>query len=732
MKLYKLLSLLFLLSFISLAQTAPPTDLTATLGGTNTTNNRAVLLAWQYAPGTTMIKYNVYKKTGPLSDTMFHFMKIATVSSKTFTDYNVTSGKKYSYYVTAVVANIPSLPSNIVEIEVTPIVYTYGKISGTVLDDSTLVGVRMGTVYFVPKTGGMNVTAKTDSNGIYGARLKTGQYYIRFVANRYYSEYYDNVIAYNQATLVTLAENDSLIFNAGLKPFGPPPPPPVLTYGKISGKLFADGTLLPVKRGTVNFIPKTTINTCPSYSVMTDTNGNFTAKLKTGQYYIRTAGQGYVPEFYDNVASVTLATLVTLNAADSLIFNIGLAAVVPPVFYTVTGSVKNETGLPVKAELNAYRTATHVALECGLAYHARTDSNGNFTFTIKENDTIVIYIAPVDHALLPQYYNNKTTFAQADKIAVNANVTGIDVIIHAKPVYANGITGTVKDSAGIVIPKFGMVYIYSKSNGHLVFKGNAKTDTVTGIYNFVNLPPAQYYLYAQARNYRGTYFTYSGIPTMDWRHADSVVVTETGVVGDINFYLKGFAPHTHNGVAVAYGIVTGEKEILEGAINFVVDQNNEIVDCAVSEVDGSYMFTDLPSGNYTLVSTMLNYNDSKIGFEIAETGTQVAELNVTLTPLTVTGVNDNNSTIKGYALNQNYPNPFNPATVISYQIPQNSLVTVKVYNVLGSEIVTLVNEQQSAGKHYINFNAANLSSGVYLYKIQAGEFSAVKKLTLIK
>ena len=85
-----------------------------------------------------------------------------------------------------------------------------------------------------------------------------------------------------------------------------------------------------------------------------------------------------------------------------------------------------------------------------------------------------------------------------------------------------------------------------------------------------------------------------------------------------------------------------------------------------------------------------------------------------------------------YALNQNYPNPFNPSTEISYSIPEKSFVSLKVYNVLGKEIASLVNNQEEAGIHQINFNAANLSSGMYFYTIRAGNFTATKKLMLLK
>jgi Secretion system C-terminal sorting domain len=93
----------------------------------------------------------------------------------------------------------------------------------------------------------------------------------------------------------------------------------------------------------------------------------------------------------------------------------------------------------------------------------------------------------------------------------------------------------------------------------------------------------------------------------------------------------------------------------------------------------------------------------------------------------------NTSNPLSFALNQNYPNPFNPTTTISYSIPENSFVTIKVYNVLGVEVASLINNQVEAGEHNIQFNASNdLSSGVYFYTIKTGNFSATKKLMLLK
>ncbi len=98
---------------------------------------------------------------------------------------------------------------------------------------------------------------------------------------------------------------------------------------------------------------------------------------------------------------------------------------------------------------------------------------------------------------------------------------------------------------------------------------------------------------------------------------------------------------------------------------------------------------------------------------------------------TPTGIKEQMKAIS-FSLNQNFPNPFNPTTVISYQLSVNSHVTLKVYDVLGREVETLVNERESAGKYSVKFDRTNLPSGVYFYRIQAGTFTETKKLMVLK
>jgi hypothetical protein len=85
-----------------------------------------------------------------------------------------------------------------------------------------------------------------------------------------------------------------------------------------------------------------------------------------------------------------------------------------------------------------------------------------------------------------------------------------------------------------------------------------------------------------------------------------------------------------------------------------------------------------------------------------------------------------------FGLDQNYPNPFNPATKINFQLPENNYVSLKIYDILGNLVTTLVDQETEAGYYTIEWNAGNLSSGVYFYTFKSGSFVSTKKLILLK
>jgi len=141
-------------------------------------------------------------------------------------------------------------------------------------------------------------------------------------------------------------------------------------------------------------------------------------------------------------------------------------------------------------------------------------------------------------------------------------------------------------------------------------------------------------------------------------------------------------------------------------------------------VEGSYVYsprTDF-SGSDSFTFTVCDYS-------LCDTATVL----ITIHPLSI----DETSLPTEYAIHQNYPNPFNPITTLRYDLPENSLVKITVYDMLGREVKTLINQTQDAGYRSVIWNATNdygkpVSAGIYIYQIQAGEYNSTKKMVLLK
>ena len=132
------------------------------------------------------------------------------------------------------------------------------------------------------------------------------------------------------------------------------------------------------------------------------------------------------------------------------------------------------------------------------------------------------------------------------------------------------------------------------------------------------------------------------------------------------------------------------------------------------------------------LSAFANTQNIKLGWQYVGNDGDIVALDGVKLLGGPTDVENNNSVITDYMLYQNYPNPFNPITNIEYAVPKWSKTTLKIYDVLGSEITTLINEEKPVGVYQINWNASSLSSGVYFYSLQAGDFVQTRKMILLK
>ena len=146
----------------------------------------------------------------------------------------------------------------------------------------------------------------------------------------------------------------------------------------------------------------------------------------------------------------------------------------------------------------------------------------------------------------------------------------------------------------------------------------------------------------------------------------------------------------------------------------------------IKTTNGGINWFQQTSGTTTDLNSV-HFTDSNTGWAGGEGGTILHTTNGG-----VTFIDNEPTQPTDFILSQNYPNPFNPSTVISYQLPVSSDVTINVYDILGNEIATLVDEYKPAGRYEAEFNASSLPSGVYFYQLKTSEFVQTRKMILMK
>ncbi len=216
---------------------------------------------------------------------------------------------------------------------------------------------------------------------------------------------------------------------------------------------------------------------------------------------------------------------------------------------------------------------------------------------------------------------------------------------------------------------------------------------------------------------------------------------------DINFKTSGtISAEQWESVLIKYSNVTVTDENADGGAgpnvtgnpNFgeILVADSSLVNTRVELQDGNHQYHNFWEAPLEFVPTRVmvaDVMDELVGIMFYSFG------NYKLIPRTdadfvnySVGVEDQLNTVYDYKLEQNYPNPFNPSTKINYSLQAEGLVTLKVFNILGQEVATLINDFQTAGSHSVNFDASKLSSGIYLYKIDSNGFTQTKKMMLIK
>jgi hypothetical protein len=216
---------------------------------------------------------------------------------------------------------------------------------------------------------------------------------------------------------------------------------------------------------------------------------------------------------------------------------------------------------------------------------------------------------------------------------------------------------------------------------------------------------------------------------------DAMALYPTGNMTNVNIGVKRLTSSTASNSVNGKVMRLTDSQIgnLKDAVLYAKN-GNTFVRCAVSDGNGVYHLPSLPTGSIKIICNRFGFTNDSATVNVTSTS-NIDSINFHLYRVPV-GIKQIGSTVPSeYKLYQNYPNPFNPLTNIRYQITNNKLVTLKIYNILGKEVADLVNEKQSPGMYEVTFDGSMLSSGIYFYKLTClgqGDFSEVRRMILIK
>jgi len=750
MRLVSIIVSLFLVGALVVSAQVPPAPTNLTVQPAP--YGMGALLQWQGSNGAA--GYKVYRAV----DTSTHFQRIATVQTTTFVDWMIMPGHTYHYYVRAFNMAGESGPSNTVTF--TPLPPVTGTIAGTVIDDSTALPIRGVRVAFYRNiiSGTWPVREVfTDSLGHYAALLDTGGYFIYASKMGYRGEWFDDSPTPGGATRVLVLEGQTSTANFGLSPFVPPPH----VTGIITGTVLDDSTGLPIPGVRIRFFRSNSLN-C-GLETRTDSSGVYSAVLDTGVYLVYATKFGYISEWYDNSPTVQNATPVPVLPNLVSTANFGLSPVAPLPMVNVSGTVIDSlTGQPIPGAfvailrtiqgLNAIQHLNGVpggfpheivtwpgfGRLHGVVWHGRTDSSGNYVGHVPAGNTYIVFSMAVGY--IGEFFDNKRNPAEADRLTLHNDTSGINFDLVPNPLFQNSIAGSVIDSMNngvasrvvlFVRTMWGprpVMYTVTDSMGNYIFRY-----VRTGVYLLKALPIS---------GYAPAWYKAGAFGVTDWHDADTVLAS--GAVTGINI---GVVPISDAGFARIAGRVTESNgsAVLAAVVYARSTTTNAILSYDITDDRGMFTLGYLTPGTYQVVVDREGYTQQSAPVYTLSSSNnyEVTNASLRIVPSSPTSVGPKGGVPEQFVLYQNYPNPFNPSTAIKFSVPVQSHVTIKVLNVLGQEVQTLAARTYGIGEYEVVWDGQNnlgnpVASGLYFYRLEARPadgreaFVAVMKMMLVK
>lgn len=352
------------------------------------------------------------------------------------------------------------------------------------------------------------------------------------------------------------------------------------------------------------------------------------------------------------------------------------------------------------------------------------------------------------------FYQNQYDPINADLITLQRDSTKtIDLQLDKMQYTGNSISGIISDSLSLARLKKGI--LVARRGTHTPNKISAAMDSKIlqnriytafikpdGSYNLENiLVPGYYYVQAFSDYYIPSFYNYINKPAVFWQNADSIFIG--GSLSNINVLMQRDSS-VGGGKINGTVIVDGDTDNLSDAMVIAKSTDYDLwYNYSFLKDNSEFKLTNLPYGHYKLFTQKIGFNNG------VSTDLQISPsskvINGVIIPIYLSSIEDKSLLPDKIMLYQSYPNPFNPVTKIRYAVPtppssspllrgKNAVgfVSLKVYDILGNEVATLVNEQKEAGYYEVEFNASSFASGVYIYRLTSGKFISTKKMILLR
>ncbi len=513
-------------------------------------------------------------------------------------------------------------------------------------------------------------------------------------------------------------------------------------FSSLSGRVFFENgeSLSSAKIELINLDGAT-------FERLTSFDGFYNFIVPPGDYKIKMSyaffdGVTTIESYYENASSLDEATVISVDQGASVSgidFLLELPDNLPTI--TVRGSVSDLNGIPIPdASVTGVKFTSEFFVE-PIDYQTNTDENGNYELIIPNFKSFIsLSLSATKQGYKPQFYGGESSFLTGEFLSGSGDTIMIGDMLIISETEIEGIDFELEEIllqdfgaiSGIIIGADGlgvsssMIIATNVDNGE---EYSTFSDSLGGFF-LGALPFGTYIVLFMAEGYVPEYFDQALEP----ENAELIFVD-----GDINIVATlDPLPEQSNPGAIVGTVVNGTNKSLPGVLVIISGMRGNPVSYSYTGSNGKYYLENLSEGEYMVSARKFGFNPINASvFYSPAAGNSMSISMSSKNAVTSVDRELNESLPSEFTLGNNYPNPFNPTTEISFALPVDSKVKLRVYNIIGQEIALLANANFKAGTHRVMWNGTNenglkVPSGIYLYSLEAGNTKLVKKMMLTK